>query len=218
MNIKFYVWSGVIALSVLLPASQLQARPVSYPGGWTVMVMNDGESNSLHTHYSPSVNYSIGLRNEYHRDKEYYLNSMQVNNLLKRWNKGASQANIYLKSGIGSAYTDHGDFDHKQNLAGFTGLAADWETRRWFTSYENRYVHAGSIDTAYSQKARLGVAPYIGDFGDLHTWMMVEIAHQPEDEDQFTVTPLVRLFKGPVLTEAGMSLDGNILFNFVYRF
>ena len=29
-----------------------KARPVSYPGGLTLMLMNSGMKNSLHTHYS----------------------------------------------------------------------------------------------------------------------------------------------------------------------
>ena len=50
------------------------ARPVSYPGGLTLMVMNSSMKNSVHTHYSPTANTSIGYKFEYWRDNEYNLN------------------------------------------------------------------------------------------------------------------------------------------------
>lgn len=195
-----------------------QARPVSYPGGWTVMMTNSGDANSAHVHYSPTAKMSVGVRSEYRREGEYQLNSVQMNNLLKRWNKRDSQANLYLKSGIGFAYSDAGDFDGETDAAAFTGIAADWEDRRYFISYENRYIEAGDIDDGYMQSARVGIAPYIGDYGDLHTWLMLQVDHSPESDEKVTVTPLVRLFKDVHLMEAGISNQGDVLFNYVIRF
>lgn len=194
------------------------ARPVSYPGGWTVMQMNDAVSNSLHVHYSPTATYSIGYKGEYFRDGEWQFHGLQLNNLLKRWNQPDAQANLYLKSGAGVAYSDQGSFDDKTEASGFIGLATDWENRRFFTSYENRAFYAGDIEKEFSQKARMGVAPYVGDYGDLHTWLMLQVDHMPSAEDELTVTPLVRFFKGPTLVEAGVNNNGKILFNFVQRF
>lgn len=68
------------------------------------------------------------------------------------------------------------------------------------------------------QSARVGVAPYVGDYGDLHTWLMLEVEHNPEADDKFTLTPLVRLFKDVHLVEAGMGDDGSVLFNWVIRY
>ncbi|MBK67841.1 MAG: hypothetical protein CMP22_06890 [Rickettsiales bacterium] len=200
-------------------ASPSDARPVSYPDAWTTMISNNGDMNSVHIHYTPTINYSIGLRAEYRRDEQYGLTTIQLNNLLKRWNMPDAQANFYLKSGAGFAYSDYADYDQKTDLAGFTGIALDWENRRYFTSYENRYIHAGEIARGYTQTARVGVAPYIGDYGDLHTWLMLEVEHKPTDpDDQYTVTPLVRLFKDVHLVEAGISNHGDVLFNWVMRY
>ena len=211
---SFYV--SLLGLCVLaLPA---QARPISYPGGWTAMVMNDGDVNSIHIHYSPTAYTSVGVRSEYRRNNEYQLNSVQMNNLLKRWNSKNSQANFYLKSGVGIAYSDAGDFDGETEAAGFTGIALDWEDRRYFTSYENRYIEAGDIDNGYMQSARVGIAPYIGDYGDLHTWLMLQVDHVPKSDEPVTVTPLVRLFKDVHLLEAGVSNQGDVLFNYILRF
>lgn len=198
-------------------ASPGHARPVSYPGGWTLMQMNDGSMHSLHVHYTPAPDYSVGYKAEYWTAKDWQFHGAQLNYLVKRWNNPSSQANIYLKSAAGIAYSDDGRFSGKTGPAAFTGIAMDWEDRRYFTMYENRYTHAGDIDRFFMQKARVGVAPYVGDYGDLHTWLMLEVDHNPTRKDHVLFTPLVRLFKGEYLTEAGISHKGDVLFNFVIR-
>lgn len=207
----------ILCIGVIIPNIPL-ARPVSYPGGWTAMVMNDGSMHSLHVHYSPTAKYSLGVRSSYHLEDDFWHNTFQINHLLKRWNNQDSQGNVYLKSGVGIAYSDEDEFDGKIEPAVFSGIATDWETRRYFISYENRYIEAGDIHNAFHHNARVGVAPYIGDYGDLHTWLMLEVEHEPEAEDRFTVTPLVRLFKGVHLMEAGISNHGDILFNYIFRY
>lgn len=177
------------------------------------MTMNDQNANSSHIHYSPSPRYSVGWRQEYLREPGAHVSSLQVNNLLKRWNKSSEQANLYLKSGLGV-----GRNDGEYGIAAFTGLAADWETRRYFTSYENRFFTADEIDSFTRHKARIGIAPYIGDYGDLHTWLMVEAEYDTGKEDDFTLTPLVRFFKGTTMIEAGYSFDDTVQFNFIQRF
>lgn len=182
------------------------------------MSMNDRDKSSVHIHYSPTARYSIGAKSIYWHDKEVLFNGVQLNSLVKRWNTRESQANFYIKTGVGVAHTDKGEFDSQTNLAGFSGIALDWEDRRFFTSYENSYMEAGSIDSYFSQSARVGIAPYIGDYGDLHTWLMLQVDHSPEDEHEVTVTPLVRFFKDVHLVEAGVSDNGGLLFNYVYRY
>lgn len=190
-----------------------QARPISYPTGWTLMVMNDVDANSAHVHYSPTAKYSIGWRHEYMRAPKAHVDSLQMNNLLKRWNKKNEQANFYLKSGVGVA-RDDGEY----NPAAFTGIALDWETRRYFTSYENRLFWADDTEKFVKHKARVGITPYIGDFGDLHTWLMLQVDYDAGEQDNFSATPLVRFFKGNTMVEAGYNLDDGVMFNFIQRF
>jgi len=133
--------------------------------------------------------------------------------LIRQMDKKAEQANFYFKSGAGFAYEEG-----TSEPAGFVGLATDWETRRYFLSYENRFMDAGEIDSQALHKARVGLAPYIGDYGDLHTWVMLEAYYDAGNEDRFSLTPLVRFFKGPHLLEAGYNLDNGIMLNFVERF
>lgn len=212
--------SRLVLLSGLVVAVPqfAEARPVSYPGGTSVMLMNDGDQNSAHVDYTLTPKFSVGAFGEYWREEDFGMGGVQFNFLAKRWNNPDSQANFYLKGGIGVAYSDQGDFDHETEPAGFAGLAVDWENRRFLTAYENRFTQAGDIDDFYMQSARVGVAPYVGEFGDLHTWLMVQVDHKPEAEDPVTVTPLVRFFKGVHLVEAGMNNHGEVLFNWTIQY
>ncbi|MBI1273568.1 MAG: hypothetical protein GC131_05750 [Alphaproteobacteria bacterium] len=210
--------AALLAGAALAIASPAAARPVSYPGGWTVMQMNDADTNSLHIHYSPTARYSVGYKGEYWRAEEWQFHGVQVNILGKRWNMPQSQANFYIKSALGAAHSNYGAFSGQTEAAGFTGIALDWENRRFLTSYENRAMYAGKIDKFFMQKARIGIAPYIGDYGDLHTWLMLQVDYNPWRKHEVTVTPLVRLFKGNYLAEAGADNNGNVLFNLIARF
>jgi len=192
-----------------------EARPVSYPGGWTVMQRNTGDFSSLHLHYSPTFQDSIGFYTEQNWESDFTFAGAQYNRLVKRWNAPKSQANLYLNLGAGYAERFDGD---DSGAAGFIGAAADWETRRWFTSYQVRAMDVG-FDQDVHHAARLGVAPYIGDYGDLHTWLMVEVHNSPEAETPTTVTPLVRLFYGVQLVEIGYTPETErFMANWIVRF
>lgn len=199
----------------LVGAEGADARPVSYPGGWTAMQTNTGDFSSVHLHYSPTFQDSIGLYSERNWGGDWHFTGVQYNRLLKRWNEQHSQANLYLKGGVGQA-DPFGEGGAK--LAGFVGVAADWETRRWFTSYDARAYELG-FDQTFRQSARLGVAPYIGDYGDLHTWLMVQVENQPESETPTTLTPLVRFFYDVQLLEVGYTPETErFMLNWIVRF
>ncbi|MFL2666946.1 MAG: hypothetical protein ACJ0GF_01465 [Burkholderiales bacterium] len=208
---------AIVSFTLMAPTVAM-SRPVSYPGGWTVMTMHEGLRNSAHVHYSPTAKTSLGYRFEYWPDKELTVHAFQINKLLKRWNKTESQANFYLKSGIGVSYSDFGQFDNKSGSSVFTGLAVDWEDRRRFISYENRLTEIDGIDDFFQQSTRIGWAPYQGDYGDLHTWLMLQIEHMSEADQDYTVTPLIRLFKDVHLIELGLNNHNKFLFNYVFRY
>ena len=208
----------ILLLSILSFSSVCFARPVSYPDGWTFMTKNNSEINSAHLHYSPTFNKSLGYRIEYSKSREYTVHTLHYNYLMKRWNTRSSQANFYTKKGIGILHTDFESYESKLKYAGYYGVSADWETRRYFASYENRAFIAGKIDSHFSQKAKIGIAPYIGDYGDFHTWLMFEISHNPKDTDTITYSPIVRFFYETHLLEFGINNNNKFSFNYIKRF
>lgn len=205
-----------LAIGAALCSPDAEARPVSYPGGWTVMQTNNGDYSALHAHYSPTFRDSIGLYSERNWSSDWHFTGVQYNRLVKRWNTSNSQANLYFKAGAGQV-DPFGD-DMESEAAGFVGISADWETRRWFVSYEGRAYDLGfTQDTR--QSARVGIAPYIGDYGDLHTWLMLEVRNLPEAETPTTVTPLVRFFYDVQLLEIGYTPESEeLMLNWIVRF
>ena len=99
----------VIKLFFLLSLciNNLDASPVSYSGGWTIMSYNDYFRNTLLTHYSPTSKTSYGHMIQYWQSREYLINAFNVNYLAKRINRKHSQANFYIKGGLGLLNTSY---------------------------------------------------------------------------------------------------------------
>lgn len=80
-------------------------------------------------------------------------------------------------------------------------------------------MNLGLLGNQTMHAARVGWAPYEGDTGALHTWLMLEVDHRKHMDERTSVTPLLRFFKGPALLELGYNLiDSSPLVNFTYRF
>ena len=213
INLPLYIFGIIIFVF-----TDVLARPVSYPGGITFMLMNNVLTNSFHAHYSPTAKTSLGYKFEYMRENKYSLNAFQINQLIKRWNNPNSQANLYLKTALGTVYSDRKNFDGKFNFGGFIGMSADWEDQRYFLSYQSRFNEAGEIDRFFQQSFNLGVTPYIGNYGDLHTWLMLKIDHIPESRNNINVTPHFRFFKDVHFFEIGSNLKKKLMINYIYRY
>lgn len=198
-------------------ASAGHARPVSYVGGWTVIEESNRQATSLWLHYTVTPKWSVGWRSEWDRQFDFSFHGVQATHLFKRWFGEDHQGNLYGLAGVGVASAT-GANDASDRAAGFAGILADFETRRWFASYSARALEAAQTGSGFFQTARAGVAPYIGDTDDWHTWLMIEIDHRPKADTPVDITPLVRLFKGAALFEAGWSVrDEKALLNFTYR-
>ncbi len=209
---------ALIILGLLAVTDAAHARPVSYAGGWTVMEETDRGASAAIIHYSPSAFYSVGVKADWDRRNDLLFTGGQLTWLAKRWFGEDYQANLYIwgAAGIAKGIDDN---PGEEQLAGQIGVMADWETRRWFLGYRAAGRDYGSLDASAFHAAKVGVAPYIGDTGDLHTWLMVEVDQRPELRDTVGVTPMIRFFKGEALLEAGWSLtDDQPLLNFQYRF
>ena len=199
---------------LLLCARGAAAKPISYPGGTMVMVENDETGHTLSVDYtfSPKAAAALFVKKE-PNGNDFTMVGPQINYLVKRWNLPHGQGNIFSLSGAGTAV-----IDGQTKFAAWTTILADYETRRFFTSYEARLMHVDSMKTSLWQRARVGVAPYLGNYDDLHTWLMVQVDHHPEKRHTTVVTPLVRLFYKTLLVEGGVSTRGTVMFNLVKQF
>ncbi len=198
--LKFY-------LSIfMLCASTTFARPVSYSNSFTFMSSSNDMKESLYIHYSPSFRHSIGV--EILKDKMFDTSYglVRYTHLLFRKNTSKSQTNFYLNSGLGL-----------NKIANFSyGIQGDWETRKYFFGFNhNRNTYLGS--KFYDQYFTFGIVPYVGKYGDLHTWIMLKSKKNSQMKETHTY-PIIKFFKGNSLLEIGFDNREILDLFFVQRF
>ena len=205
---------SILSIAVSIVVSDGEAKPLSYVGGTMVMQENDetGHTLSLDYTFTPTEAFGIYIKQE-ENGKEIFMFTPEINTLLKRWNLPDGQGNIFNMSGAGIA-TYHGN--NQPSL--WTAFLADYESRRWFFSYEPRFVWDGNIEKSVWQRARIGIAPYLANYNELNSWFMLQVDHHPAKHDHFVATPLVRFFYKTYLFEIGYSSDQHIMVNWQIQF
>ena len=184
----------------------IEARPISYSGGSTVMSNTDNMRDTFYYHYSPTYKYSLGLEavkdNYFKTDFSYF----RLTYLLNRKNTRYSQRNLYFQSGVSSKGLNNN----------FIGVHGDWETRRWFIGFGYKKVSKDIIE--YDDKfLQLGVAPYLGEYGDFHTWIMVK-SKKNDLLESWSTFPVLKFFKGNFLIEFGYNNKTEWDSHMMYRF
>ncbi|MDA7800839.1 hypothetical protein N9A14_04115 [Gammaproteobacteria bacterium] len=196
-----------IIILVFLMVFNADARPISYSGGTTIMYKSDTFNDSIYLHYSPTYKYSIGLeraKNKFYKNTENYF---RFTYLVNRKNTDISQRNLYFQSGVLVDDTD----------GFFYGMHGDWETRRWFSGFGYKDTKNTFGQDYTDQYIQLGVAPYIGDYGDLHTWIMIKTKKNSLTNTQSTY-PELKFFKGSTLVKFGYSDKTEWDLHLMYRF
>ena len=225
MKISLYkkIFLKLLLCTALTQASfsPLNARPISYPDSWTFMQKYNWEKTTVHVHYSPNAKNSIGYLGAYYQKGNDRLHALQWNHLIFRNNQKLSQANLYSKIHLGRLEKA---VSEKNVFHGAFNLSYDWETRKHFFLYtaEVEYTDDNEVEsTSFHQIARIGIAPYVAPYGEIHTWFMLQFEHHPDDlhsDNHFIVTPMVRFFKGDYLCEIGLNSNNQLLFNSIIRF
>lgn len=200
-----------LALANGLPAASW-ARPITYPGGTSIMAMHDPAMSMTGFDYTLNREWALGAAIIYDREDELTLAGPTVTRGW-RWNWPDSQANVYASGAAGVATGDGAT-----RPAAWSALSADWEDRRY-------YVQAGTSVQAIADgpdrlrnTARVGVAPYIAESGGLHSWLMLQADHTPGTRQAWSVTPLLRQFRGSHLWEVGVNSRGGVLLNYTHSF
>lgn len=170
------------------------------------MAFSDSLKNSIYYHYSPSYKYSIGIEKINDKVLDDRYSYARLSYLLDRKNTEYSQRNLYFQSGISSIGLDNY----------FYGIHGDWETRRWFVGFGYKNLDK-KIKKYREQYYQFGVAPYVGDYGDLHTWIMLKTKENSLDKDWMTY-PTLKFFKGNILIEFSYHKKTEWDAHLMYRF
>jgi hypothetical protein len=159
-----------------------------------------------------------------------------MNLLAKRWNRSASQANIFLWGGVGNAHVGEyyrepalpgvpaDEHDHgppaptsepvrvpSQNVSAWNvGGQIDFETRRFYSSFKTD-LHDSSVFWHRADTLELGFAPYAHDVDTLATWLIVSgRLYSGDMHEDSEVALLLRFFRKSAWLEAGATTDGKL--------
>jgi hypothetical protein len=195
-------------------APPLQAKPLSYVGGTMVMQENDETGYTLSIDYTFNPHFAVGLYSKYEINQdEFWMAGPELNTLIKRWNLPDGQGNIFSMTGVGMARQGSNN-----QPAAWAALLADYETRRWFFSYEPRLTYAGDIEKSFWQRGYAGFAPYLANYDELNTWLLLRVDHHPAKHDHFVVTPVLRFFYKTIWLELGYSSNNHVMVNWTVQF
>jgi hypothetical protein len=205
LSISAFFWSVAVPM---------QAKPLSYVGGTMVMQENDETGYTLSIDYTFNPHFALGTYSKYEiGGNEFWMAGPQLNALIKRWNLPDGQGNIFSMTGVGMARQGSNN-----QPAAWAALLADYETRRWFFSYEPRVMSAGNIEKSFWQRAHAGFAPYLANYDQLNTWLLIRLDHHPAKNDHFVVTPVLRFFYKTNWLEVGYSSNSRVMVNWTVQF
>ena len=188
------------------------AKPIAFAGGTTLMgEYGAGTMEEVQGFYAPSHRYSFGggyLRLDSDvDDTALNITYARGNYLLKRWNMAAAQANVFVWGGAGGASGN--DFSG-QVFTGYAGGQVDYETRRVYGSLKSDYYDSSEF-THRIDTLQLGVAPYAHEYDQVAVWLVVQGRTYTGDLYRGTEwAALLRVFKGSIWVEAGVTEDGNL--------
>lgn len=200
MGMYFYI------LFFILVSSNVEARPISYSGGSTLMMFSDNMKDSLYYHYSPSYKYSVGIENLKDKNLRDDYSYLRFTYLINRKNSLHSQRNLYFQSGLST----------KSGNDLFYGIHGDWETRRWFLGFDTKKVE-NRVKSYNQNHLQIGFAPYLGEYGDIHTWLMLK-TKKTSIKDKRSSYPALKFFKGNTLLEFGYNNKTDWDIHLMYRF
>ena len=201
----------------LLLAATAVAHPVAFEGANQLMIGTVGSVQNFEFYRSYTAQAAVGLHAmRFEGDEDEIFTGLQHNWLLKRWNLPSAQGNVYVGLGAGVA----GEVD-----AGVSGLSpagigffrADYETRRVYTAVDAKWIESADVSRGVFS-ASAGIAPYLAEFDQLNTWLILQVEHVTGMEDTLDIIPKVRFFKGAYFLELGSTLSGKPVVNFMIHF
>ena len=209
-------------LCILLTSFQAFAHPVTFKDGLAVTSIHRPKMTMSQINYT--IHRNVAVATSYVRMEnptgDLNMPVLHANILLKRWNAIGSQGNLYGLIGAGVDTTSLAISEWTDEIRGFVGLQADYETQKIYTAAN--IIGFPSVndmnDIPYMARYRFGIAPYIAHYDEFQIWVVGQVEYMPTMQDTLIVTPMLRYFYRTVLWETGVSLDGTYWFQMMAHF
>ena len=202
MRVSVFLFLLIMMVELIYP------HPVIWKGGQVINSVFKENQLHLNYHYSLTNKHAIGIHYLSNDSNSYAM--FQSNYLLKRWNKRHSQANIYVKTGLGI------ETDDSQNGLFHLGIQADWETLYYYTQLQ--------FDTFQTRNSftmgnfRVGFSPYQAEYDEIQTWLILQLDYNSLNPGKLIPIPMIRVFKQNFLIEFGYDFIDNYLVTIMYHF
>lgn len=205
----------LVTIFLQLYSGRILAHPIAYQGSVSVMSMNSSRMNELYSHYTFTPRLSLGGKfvRIKERDKESYSVFPQLSLLLYRWNHPNFQANLYSYGGAGGNWAND-----KTGRTFFFGGEGDIEDRRFYFSTSYQGFKLSEFRDHYILRTRGGVAAYLAEYNEPAAWGIIQYEWHPGSDVRHELTPLMRVFYKNALLEAGSSVKGDWLLNFMIHY
>ena len=210
-------------ITLLLTFSQAFAHPVTFKGGLAFTSIHRPKMTMSQINYT--IHRNVAVATSYVRldntTDDLMMPALHTNVLLKRWNAIGSQANLYgmFGAGINTASITSDSWTFTDELRGFVGVQADYETQKIYTAANViGFPTLDGKDIPYMARYRFGIAPYIANYDEFQIWVVGQVEYMPSIDDTIMVTPMLRYFYRTVLWETGVSMDGKYWFQMMAHF
>lgn len=205
----------VLLQFVLLCSSVVMAHPVSFSDSIGIMGAHSENQTHLQVNYSWKYWFATGVHNIQRVSDEKNISLLSANFLAKRWNTDRFQANLYGLLGAGQS-----EWGAYSESVYFTGAQFDIEDRKHYflTKYKQVY---NDDNTHYSNaNIRLGFAPYVGSFNDLHIWYILDYSVEKYlgGEEKYALAPTLRFYYENVLWELSAPINGGLGFKYIIHY
>ena len=210
-------------LSILLTLNAAVAHPVTFKDGLAVTSIHRPKMTMTQANYT--IHRNVAIAASYVRldnqTNDLTMPALHTNILLKRWNAIGSQGNLYgmVGAGVNTVSMTNDDWSFTDELRGFVGVQADYETQKIYTAANViGFPTLDGTDIPYMARYRFGIAPYIANYDEFQIWVVGQVEYMPTIDERIMITPMLRYFYRTVLWETGVSLDGKYWFQMMAHF
>lgn len=208
--LKFYVVRAMTAL-IAVCATAAFAKPIAFADGVTFMHERDRNMIETDIFYAPKVWFSLGGSTSFmqsdDKTKRHEAAYAQTNFLVKRWNMTDAQANVFVSGGLGEVRVREiratGNLDERIT-ARRLAMQGDYETRQFYTSFKID-SHASSRYVDRFDTFQIGLSPIAHDYDELAIWLIAQVKKSRGMDDKTEGGAFLRLFKGNIWVELGMT-------------
>jgi hypothetical protein len=208
----------ILAASLLWAAGGALAAPMGFKG--SQMAMGDFSPNwrEAWVNHALTARDAVGAGVLWMRadDRSRTREAVEATytRLVARWNAEHSQANVWFVGGLGTVRGS--DFAGTRALIA-PGLQLDYETTRVYVSAFGRLYRAEDLNHDYGA-LRAGFSFYESEYDETQPWLVVEARRMRGLSAGTEITPMLRLINKGYFIEAGVNLDRQARFNFMYIF